>query len=246
VRFDRRQSSNCCVTFPTIEIRLGTYRCGQPGQQHGRRIPSLSSEHTLSTCCRLVSSFLTEMVQQIHSLRASGVMSSHTERAFASHESASRRSAGRLCTTPLEIRTVAIWLARSRKLSEFGVCQRTAYLIREYNSDSGTVAAGSAVARSSFWAASRLLRDVATHAIGEFRWVVANWDMMGFGTRWVRTRVIFDNLLRHTEGPDSHSLFQSDLDLNIDYRIARIVWMVYSPSAMLNQATLQPRHHWQG
>ena len=41
-----------------------------PGQQHGRRIPSLSSEHTLFTCCRLVSSFLTEMVQQIHSLRA--------------------------------------------------------------------------------------------------------------------------------------------------------------------------------
>ena len=78
-------------------------RCGQPGQQQGRRIPSLSCEHSLSTCCRLVSSFLTEMVQQIHSLRASGVMSSQAASAFASNASAFRRSAGRLCTTPPEI-----------------------------------------------------------------------------------------------------------------------------------------------
>src|SRR4051812_12257503 len=88
------------------------HRCGQPGQQHGLRIPSLSSEQTLSTCCRLVSSFLTEMVQQIHSLRASGVMSSHVSFAFASDASAFRRSAGSLCTTPAEIRTVAIGLSR--------------------------------------------------------------------------------------------------------------------------------------
>ena len=60
-----RQSDEWPVTGP-----LDAHRCGQPGQQHGRRIPSLSSEHTLFTCCRLVSSFLTEMVQQIHSLRA--------------------------------------------------------------------------------------------------------------------------------------------------------------------------------
>jgi hypothetical protein len=92
------------------------HRCGQPGQQQGRRIPSLSSEHTLSTCCRLVSSFLTEMVQQIHSLRASGVMSSHAASAFASDVSALRRSAGRLCATPPEIRAVVIrW---SRRLTD--------------------------------------------------------------------------------------------------------------------------------
>ena len=84
------------------------HRCGQPGQQHGRCIPSLSSEHTLSTCCRLVSSFLTDMVQQIHSSRASGVMSSHAARACASDPSAVRRSSGRSCSTPAEIRTVAI------------------------------------------------------------------------------------------------------------------------------------------
>jgi len=35
------------------------HRCGQPGQQHGRPRRSLSSEHIISTCCRLVSSFLT-------------------------------------------------------------------------------------------------------------------------------------------------------------------------------------------
>jgi hypothetical protein len=91
------------------------HRCGQPGQQHGRRIPSLSSEHTLSTCCRLVSSFLTEMVQQIHSLRASGVMSSQAASAFASDAIAFRRSAGTSCTTPPEIRTVVIGLSRRLK-----------------------------------------------------------------------------------------------------------------------------------
>lgn len=91
------------------------HRCGQPGQQHGRRIPSLSSEHTLSTCCRLVSTFLTEMVQQIHSLRASGVMSSQAASAFASDASAFRRSAGRLCRSPPEIRMVVIELSHRLK-----------------------------------------------------------------------------------------------------------------------------------
>jgi hypothetical protein len=41
--------------------------------------------------CGLVSSFLTEMVQQIHSLRASGVMSSQAASAFAPDASAFRR-----------------------------------------------------------------------------------------------------------------------------------------------------------
>jgi hypothetical protein len=124
------------------------YRCEQPGQQHGRRIPSLSSEHTLSTCCRLVSSFLTEMVQQIHSLRASGVMSSQAASAFASDASAFRRSAGRLCTTPPENRMVVIVLSRRLKVK---------HLIREYNLDSGTIVAYRSPAPASrCW---RLLED---------------------------------------------------------------------------------------
>jgi hypothetical protein len=44
------------------------------------------------------------MVQQIHSLRASGVMSSQAARASGSHASAFRKSAGKVCATPSEIR----------------------------------------------------------------------------------------------------------------------------------------------
>lgn len=54
-------------------------------------------------CCLLVSGFLTEMTQQIHSFRASGVISSHFARAAASEMRTFCRSAGTLCTTPWEI-----------------------------------------------------------------------------------------------------------------------------------------------
>lgn len=54
-------------------------------------------------CCLLVSGFLTEMTQQIHSLRASGVMSSHCARANGSEMRTFRKSAGTLCTAPGEI-----------------------------------------------------------------------------------------------------------------------------------------------
>jgi hypothetical protein len=42
------------------------------------------------------------MVQQIHSLRASGVISSHFARAAESETSAFRKSAGTLWTTPVD------------------------------------------------------------------------------------------------------------------------------------------------
>jgi hypothetical protein len=54
-------------------------------------------------CCLLVSGFLTEITQQIHSLRASGVMSSHFASAAGSEVRTFRKSAGRLCTAPVEI-----------------------------------------------------------------------------------------------------------------------------------------------
>ena len=54
-------------------------------------------------CCLLVSGFLTEMTQQIHSLRASGVRSSHFARAAGSEMRTSRKSTGKPCTTPAEI-----------------------------------------------------------------------------------------------------------------------------------------------
>lgn len=75
----------------------------QPSQQHGLRMPSLSSLMTLLICSCLVSSFLTKVTQHIHSLRASGVRSCHTPRAAISKASAFRKSAGSLCTVPFEI-----------------------------------------------------------------------------------------------------------------------------------------------
>jgi hypothetical protein len=80
----------------------------QPGQQHARRIPSFSSEHTRSICCFLGSGFFTEMTQQIHSLRASGVMSSHFARAAESEMRAVRKSGGTVCTPPWESTFLAI------------------------------------------------------------------------------------------------------------------------------------------
>jgi hypothetical protein len=49
-----------------------------------------------------VSSFLASSTQQIHSLRASGVISSHSLATFGVAEIIFRRSAGSLCTTPSE------------------------------------------------------------------------------------------------------------------------------------------------
>src|SRR6188474_1908409 len=88
----------------------------QPYQQQGRRIPSLSSVHVLSTCSFLVSAFLTEITQQIHSLRASGVRSSHAASAFGSEVKVARKSTGILCTTPLEITFfVMVWITQRLK-----------------------------------------------------------------------------------------------------------------------------------
>ena len=84
------------------QVRNSFQRWGQPGQQQGRRIPSLSSVRTRSTCCLLVSGLLTEMTQQIHSLRASGVIFSHFARAAGSEMRTFRKSAGTACTAPRE------------------------------------------------------------------------------------------------------------------------------------------------
>jgi hypothetical protein len=59
-------------------------------------------------CCLRVSGFFTETTQQIHSLRASGVISSHFARAAGSEIRTFRKSAGTLCTAPVEIAFLAI------------------------------------------------------------------------------------------------------------------------------------------
>jgi hypothetical protein len=85
-------------------------------------MPSLSSVRTLSTCCLLVAGFFTEIAQQIHSLRARGVRSSHEARASASEARVFRKSSGNAWTTPPEIAFLVIvirlsyyTIARSRK-----------------------------------------------------------------------------------------------------------------------------------
>lgn len=95
--------------FYSVQYRSTTtptrtsYRCGQPAQQHGRRFPSKSSETTLCTWSLRVPGLLTEIVQQIHSFRASGVMSSHAASAFELEVRTSCKSAGTVCTTPRAI-----------------------------------------------------------------------------------------------------------------------------------------------
>src|SRR5205823_8042734 len=71
-------------------------------------MPSLSSVRTLSTCCLLVSGFLTEIAQHIHSLRARGVRSSHEALASASEARVFRKSSGNSWTTPPEISFLVI------------------------------------------------------------------------------------------------------------------------------------------
>src|SRR3989344_9646183 len=75
----------------------------QPAQQQGRRMPSMSSVRTRCMCSLLVSDFLTDITQQIHSFLASGVMSSHAVNAFLSEVREARKSAGSLWTVPGEI-----------------------------------------------------------------------------------------------------------------------------------------------
>lgn len=84
-------------------------------------------------CCLLVSGFLTEITQQIHSLRASGVISFHFARVAGSEMRTFRKSAGTLCTAPREIaflvmkfilhRRQPVW-GSSRMLSELELRDR--------------------------------------------------------------------------------------------------------------------------
>ena len=75
-------------------------RCGHPGQQHGLRVPPRNLSMPTSMRRLLVSSFLADVTQQIHSFRASGVISVQRRFAAASHSIAFRKSAGSLCTVP--------------------------------------------------------------------------------------------------------------------------------------------------
>ncbi len=68
-----------------------------PTQQHGRRMPPFNFEIALFIRMILVSAFLPEITQQIHSLRASGVTLSQVVLAPLLKAIAFRKSAGILC-----------------------------------------------------------------------------------------------------------------------------------------------------
>src|SRR5438874_13218682 len=74
----------------------------QPSQQHGRRFPSSSSDRNRWMCWLLVSAFFGQSTQQIHSLRARGVRSSHAARAFGVAIKTPLKSIGTVWTTPPE------------------------------------------------------------------------------------------------------------------------------------------------
>ena len=101
-------------------------RCLHPGQQQGRGWPSSSSScirrmrRSRVVCC------LASSTQQMNSLRAKGVMSFQASNAAVLAISASRRSAGSVCTTPPGTR----WLLtrqRSRR-ARFTIPQRASRL----------------------------------------------------------------------------------------------------------------------
>ena len=75
-------------------------RCLHPGQQQGRRWPSSSSSWVRRMRRSRVVSCLASSTQQMNSLRAKGVIAFQTSSAVVLAISASRRSAGNLCTTP--------------------------------------------------------------------------------------------------------------------------------------------------
>ena len=80
------------ATWPQLPVRS---RCLQPGQQQGRRIPSLSSSRVRRMRRSGSSACLASSTQQMNSLRASGVMSFQATRAVASRDQ-------RACAGPSE------------------------------------------------------------------------------------------------------------------------------------------------
>ena len=63
-------------------------------------MPPLSFEIVFSIRIPRVSAFLPDVTQQIHSLRAKGVISFHVDDAFGETSIALRKSIGKLCTVP--------------------------------------------------------------------------------------------------------------------------------------------------
>lgn len=86
-----------CYRFFSFEnhfLALGL-RCGHHGRQQGLRFHASRSSQSLMICSFLVSSFLTIVTQQIHSLRASGVSDSRLLRTSGWFFSVVSKSSGK-------------------------------------------------------------------------------------------------------------------------------------------------------
>lgn len=100
--------------IPRLVFYLNHFRafglwCGHPGQQQGRFLPASISSCSRMRCSFLVFSCLTIVVQQIHSLRASGVSLFHLSNNAVCESNTSFRSSGTLCITPSSIIVVVIF-----------------------------------------------------------------------------------------------------------------------------------------
>ena len=103
--------TNSSIGTPNAVCRFQLFqRWGQPAQQQGRRFPSISSVRVLSIRWLLVFAFLADLIQHIHSLRASGVISFQTARDVGAEVRVFRKSAGTLCATPAVISFLVIGL----------------------------------------------------------------------------------------------------------------------------------------
>lgn len=102
---ERLPSMNFCEELSGLSVRWT-----HPIQQQGRRFPFLSSSAVLLICSFLTSGVFTDSTQQIHSLRASGVMSSQAESVLELDKIIFRKSAGISCATPGEIFLTIIYI----------------------------------------------------------------------------------------------------------------------------------------
>jgi hypothetical protein len=93
-------------------------RCGHPAQQQGLRLPAASSAFVLLSRWFLVSNFLADSIQQIHSLRASGVIFSQAARTVSSAIKTCFRSTGTLCTTPPAILIIIFEILIQKTLTQ--------------------------------------------------------------------------------------------------------------------------------
>ena len=92
-------------------------RWGQPAQQQDRRMPLRILSRPTIMRRLLVSSFLADVTQQIHSLRASGVISAHTSFTIGSELIALRKSTGILCPAPEAISLLGVVISNQKNLA---------------------------------------------------------------------------------------------------------------------------------